>query len=93
MRWFTVGLLAIIVGLQYPLWFGKGSWLKVWEYNQQLGQYEEATQKLEQRNAVLDAEIRDLRQGYDAIEERARFELGMVRQGELFVSTVTREPR
>jgi cell division protein FtsB len=83
-----MGLLTIVVGLQYPLWFGKGSWLKVWEYNRQLGQYQEATQRLEQRNAVLEAEIRDLRQGYDAIEERARFELGMVRQGELFVSTI-----
>jgi cell division protein FtsB len=55
--------------------------LKVWEYDRQLQQQKEVTRKLEIRNAGLDAEVRDLKQGYDAIEERARFEFGMVRQG------------
>ncbi|MDP3538621.1 MAG: cell division protein FtsB [Azonexus sp.] len=85
MRWLTVGLLAAIGLLQYPLWVGKGGWLKVWEYDRQLLQQKEVTKKLEIRNAGLDAEVRDLKQGYDAIEERARFELGMVRQDEIFV--------
>lgn len=85
MRWLTVGLLAAICLLQYPLWVGKGGWLKVWEYDRQLLQQKEVTKKLEIRNAGLDAEVRDLKQGYDAIEERARFELGMVRQDEIFV--------
>ena len=85
MRWLTVGLLAAIGLLQYPLWVGKGGWLKVWEYDRQLQQQKEVTRKLEIRNAVLDAEVRDLKQGYDAIEERARFELGMIKQDETFV--------
>ncbi|MCA1937875.1 MAG: cell division protein FtsB [Dechloromonas sp.] len=85
MRWLTVGLLAVIVLLQYPLWLGKGGWLKVWEYDRQLKVQREETRKLEIRNAGLDAEVRDLKQGYDAIEERARFELGMVKQDEVFV--------
>ena len=85
MRWLTVGLLALIGLLQYPLWLGKGGWLKVWEYDRQLQQQKEVTRQLEIRNAGLDAEVRDLKQGYDAIEERARFELGMVRQDETFV--------
>ncbi|MBS4019216.1 cell division protein FtsB [uncultured Azonexus sp.] len=85
MRWLTVGLLALIVLLQYPLWLGKGGWLKVWEYDRQLKVQREETRKLEIRNAGLDAEVRDLKQGYDAIEERARFELGMVKQDEVFV--------
>jgi cell division protein FtsB len=85
MRWLTVGLLAVIGLLQYPLWLGKGGWLKVWEYDRQLQVQKEATRKLEIRNAGLDAEVRDLKQGYEAIEERARFELGMVRQDETFV--------
>ena len=85
MRWLTVGLLALIGLLQYPLWLGKGGWLKVWEYDRLLQQQKEATRALEIRNGGLDAEVRDLKQGYEAIEERARFELGMVRQDESFV--------
>lgn len=85
MRWLTVGLLALIVLLQYPLWLGKGGWLKVWEYDRQLKVQREETRQLEIRNAGLDAEVRDLKQGYEAIEERARFELGMIKQGEVFV--------
>ena len=85
MRWLAVGLIALIVLLQYPLWLGKGGWLKVWEYDRQLKVQREETRKLQIRNAGLDAEVRDLKQGYDAIEERARFELGMVKQDEVFV--------
>ncbi|WP_026685250.1 cell division protein FtsB [Azovibrio restrictus] len=85
MRWLTVGLLALIALLQYPLWFGKGGWLKVWEYDRQLQQHKEVSRQLEVRNAGLDAEVRDLKTGYEAIEERARFELGMIKAGEVFV--------
>ena len=70
----------------------KGGWLKVWEYDRQLQQQKEVTKKLEIRNAGLDAEVRDLKQGYDAIEERARFELGMVRQDEHFVQIPEKVP-
>jgi len=92
MRWLTVGLLAVIGLLQYPLWLGKGGWLRVWEYDRQLQQQKEVTKKLEIRNAGLDAEARDLKQGYDAIEERARFELGMVKQDESFVQIPEKVP-
>ena len=92
MRWLTVGLIALIALLQYPLWLGKGGWLKVWEYDRQLQQQKEVTRKLEIRNAGLDAEVRDLKQGYDAIEERARFELGMIRQDESFVQIPEKFP-
>lgn len=85
MRWLAIGLLALIVLLQYPLWLGKGGWIKVWEYDRQLKVQREETRKLEIRNAGLDAEVRDLKQGYEAIEERARFDLGMVKQDEVFV--------
>ena len=85
MRWPTAVLVALIVALQYPLWFGKGGWLKVWDMERQLRSQREQNQQLEQRNAGLDAEVRDLKNGYDAIEERARFELGLVKDGEVFV--------
>ena len=92
MRWLTVGLLALIALLQYPLWLGKGGWLKVWDYDRQLQQQKDVTRKLEIRNAGLDAEVRDLKQGYDAIEERARFEVGMIRQDESFVQIPEKVP-
>ena len=92
MRWLTVGLLALIALLQYPLWLGKGGWLKVWDYDRQLQQQKDVTRKLEIRNAGLDAEVRDLKQGYDAIEGRARFELGMIRQDENFVQIPEKVP-
>ena len=85
MRWLSVVLVAVLVLLQYPLWLGKGGWLRVWDVDRQLQEQKEGNKKLEVRNAGLDAEVRDLKQGYDAIEERARFELGMIKQDEVFV--------
>lgn len=92
MRLLTVGLLALIGLLQYPLWVGKGGWLKVWEYDRLLQQQKEVTKGLEIRNAGLDAEVRDLKQGFEAIEERARFELGMIKQDETFVQIPEKHP-
>ena len=84
MKVLSLILAALITLLQYPLWLGKGSWLKVWEVDQQVVAQYETNQKLKTRNAALDAEVRDLKQGYDAIEERARSELGMIREDEVF---------
>ncbi len=84
MRWLTLLLVALIVSLQYPLWLGKGSWLRVWDLSRQIDQQEEANAVLKARNEGLDAEVRDLKTGYTAIEERARSELGMIKQDELF---------
>jgi len=85
MNWPTLVLVALIALLQYPLWLGKGGWLRVWDSDRQLQVQREVNQKLEQRNAGLDAEVRDLKSGYEAIEERARYELGMIKEGEIFV--------
>lgn len=84
MRWLTLTLATLIIALQWPLWFGKGSWLRVWQLDKQLQEQRVITQKLIARNAALDAEVRDLKQGTDAIEERARNELGMIHNGEVF---------
>lgn len=80
----TLIFIALIAALQYPLWLGKGSWLRVWDVDHAATQQKEINQKLRARNASLDAEVRDLKQGYDAIEERARNELGMIRRDEIF---------
>jgi cell division protein FtsB len=84
----TLILIALIALLQYPLWLGKGSWLKVWEIDQQVTRQHESNRKLQMRNAALDAEVRDLKQGHEAIEERARNELGMIKQNEIFFHIV-----
>ncbi|NCN89555.1 MAG: cell division protein FtsB [Gallionella sp.] len=88
MRVVTYILLALVVLLQYPLWFGKGSWLKVWDVNQKLETQKTLNDQARQRNAALDAEVRDLKRGTDAIEERARSELGMIKRGEVFVRII-----
>jgi len=85
MRWPTLALVLLIALLQYPLWLGKGGWLRVWDVDRQLAAQRDTNQKLETRNAGLDAEVRDLKTGYEAIEERARFELGLIKQDEVFV--------
>ncbi|HEU4708733.1 MAG TPA: cell division protein FtsB [Methylophilaceae bacterium] len=96
MRLLTLIFVILIAALQYPLWLGKGSWLRVWDLNQQITAQKEANAKLKARNDTLDAEVRDLKQGYAAIEERARSELGMVKQDEVFYqvldSTVPQKP-
>lgn len=75
---------ALILALQYPLWVGKGGWLRVWEVDRQLESQSTRNQRLERRNSALAAEVKDLKQGFDAIEERARYELGMVKNDEVF---------
>ncbi len=84
MRWLTLILVLAIVALQYPLWFGKGSWLRVWEVDRQIAEQKTHNNALTARNASTEAEVRDLKQGYDAIEERARSELGMIKRDEVF---------
>jgi cell division protein FtsB len=92
MRWPVLALVALLALLQYPLWFGKGGWLRVWEVERQLGAQRDINETLEQRNAVVDAEVRDLKTGTDAIEERARYELGLVKPDEIFVQVPQKRP-
>ncbi|MXR35539.1 cell division protein FtsB [Craterilacuibacter sinensis] len=84
MRALTLTLVILITALQWPLWLGKGSWLRVWQLDKQVQEQKEVNVKLAIRNTALDAEVRDLKQGSAAIEERARNELGMIRSGEVF---------
>lgn len=88
MRLLTLIIALLLVAIQYPLWLGKGGWMRTWELERLLAAQHEVNAKLETRNIALDAEVRDLKSGTDAIEERARFELGMIREGEAFVQIV-----
>jgi cell division protein FtsB len=91
MKWPTLILALLLAALQYPLWIGKGSWGTVRQLDQQLHTQREVNAKLEVRNSGMDAEVRDLKTGYGAIEERARYDLGMVKQGEVFVQLPARK--
>lgn len=91
MRWPIAILIVLVIVLQYPLWLGRGGWLRVWEIDKELQAQREHNHRLEDRNANLDAEVTDLQTGTDAIEEQARYDLGLVRPGEIFVQ-VPREP-
>ena len=79
---------VLIVLIQYPLWLGKGGWLRAWDMNRQLEVQHAKNKQLETRNAGFAAEVRDLKQGTEAIEERARYELGMIRPDEVFYQIV-----
>ena len=84
MRLLAIALAALVLLIQYPLWLGKGGVLRVWEMERQIEAQREVNGKLQLRNAALDAEVRDLKQGMEAVEERARSELGMIRHDEIF---------
>lgn len=84
LRTLAIVLFLLIAALQYPMWLGKGGWLKVRELDRQLDAARQTTSTLKARNERLDADVRDLKTGVEAIEERARFDLGMMRQEEVF---------
>ena len=88
MKPLTYILAGLLVALQYPLWIGKGSWMRVWELDRQLLAQKDTNARAKSRNEALDAEVRDLKQGHEALEERARYELGMIRKDETFYQVV-----
>ena len=82
-------MILIILGLQYRLWVGSGSFSEVWSLQKKVAMQQEANDALRERNEQLNADVLDLKSGYDAIEERARFNLGMVARDETFYMVVT----
>ena len=92
MRLFTLILTGLLLLIQYPLWLGKGGWFRVWELDRQLTTQRATNERLRARNGALEGEVRDLKQGQLAVEERARYELGMIRGDELFVQLGDRGP-
>ena len=88
MRLITLALAALLLLIQYPLWFGKGGKLRVTDLEMQVAASERKSAELRARNAKLDSEVRDLKDGTGAVEERARYELGMIKQNEIFVQVL-----
>ena len=81
----TLLFVLVIVTLQYPLWLGDGGWFRVWEVEQQDDVQKQKNEQLELRNRILDADVQDLKQGIESVEERARSLLGMIKNNEIFI--------
>lgn len=84
MKILSIILFSLLILIQYPLWFGKGSWYDVFKLKQEFNQQYKINSELSKENFALKAEVSDLTNGSDAIEERARHELGMVKEDEFF---------
>ena len=81
-------LVVLLVFLQYSLWFGEGSLQDVWRLHQDVEQQRQENAVLRERNEALEAEVLDLQQGLEAIEEHAREDLGMIKKGETFYQVI-----
>lgn len=88
MKWLTGLLVVLLLGLQYKLWVGEGSIAEVWQLRKAVEAQRAENDELRSRNSALDAEVTDLKTGLDAIEERARRDLGMIRRDEVFFQVV-----
>ncbi|HEY1609557.1 MAG TPA: cell division protein FtsB [Paraburkholderia sp.] len=89
MRLVTVVLIVLLVLIQYPLWWGHGGWLRVHELQQELAAQLQKNDDTKLRNQRIAGEVQDLQDGTSAVEERARYEMGMVKDGEVFVQFVS----
>lgn len=88
MRLITITLAVLLVLIQYPLWMGKGGFFRIRELSLQLDAAREKNEENRLRNAKLASEVRDLEVGTEAIEERARYELGMIKKNEIFIQVI-----
>lgn len=84
MKWVIWVLLFALAGLQYDLWMGHGSWKDMWKLENDVLEQNSSNEALIQRNRALTAEIKDLAEGKDAINEMARDKLGYIQEGEVF---------
>ncbi|MTW11381.1 cell division protein FtsB [Pseudoduganella eburnea] len=91
MRLISVALALLLLLIQYPLWLGKGGWLRVGELEKEVAAAQEKNEGLRQRNAKLASEVNDLKDGTGAVEERARFELSMIKQNEIYVQILGKD--
>ena len=84
-------LILMFAGLQYKLWFGDGSLSEVVQLSRELEVQKARLRDLEERNRILEAQVLDLQNGLDAFEEKARNDLGMIKQGETFIQLIPKD--
>jgi len=92
MKWLVLSLLAALLLLQYRLWMSNDGVHEVWRLGSAVSAQQSENSRLAERNRQLAAEVRDLKQGYTALEERARTDLGMVAGNETFYQVVPQKP-
>lgn len=86
MRIILAVLVLTLLGLQYRLWIGAGSWEEIVSLQKEIDQQQVTNERLHSRNLVLENDVHNLKNGLDSVEERARSELGLIREGEtLFI--------
>ncbi|MER2491982.1 cell division protein FtsB [Catenovulum sediminis] len=88
MKIFRLILVIVFIGLQYRLWFGENAFSEHQDMSRKVKQLEQANQELRLRNKLMLADIEDLKSGMEAIEERARNELGLIKENEIFYRIV-----
>lgn len=90
MRWATVALAALVLLIQADLWFGRGSLPQVWKLQRDLAAQQQTNERARERNARVTAEVTDLREGLEMVEDKARNELGMIKPDEVLVQVSKR---
>lgn len=85
-------LIVLFALLQYKLWFGDGNMREVWALRDAIELQKKENKQLAERNMALEAEVQDLKQGLEAVEERARSELGMIKKDETFFQIIETKP-
>lgn len=92
MKKIIVLLVVLLVFLQYKIWLGEGGIPRILELQKEVDTVQLQVNKLKERNQALEAEVRDLKKGLDAIEERARSDLGMIGQDEVYYQVIDKKP-
>jgi len=91
MRWILLLLLIFLIGLQYRLWIGPGSWAHIVALEHKIEQQDDVNRQLSERNQLLETDVRNLKNGLQGVEDRARTELGLIRDDETFYLLVEKK--
>jgi cell division protein FtsB len=84
MKWLWTLLVLILLGLQYRIWLGSGSLAEIASLERKIDEQVQLNDAMQRRNKQLEIEVRELQQGSEGFEEKAREEMGMIKQGETF---------
>lgn len=91
MRWMLILLTCLLIGLQARLWLGQGSWAEVATLGREIDEQQQENKRLSERNAHLLSEVNALKHGLDGVEQRARSELGLIKEGETYYLLLDKE--
>jgi cell division protein FtsB len=91
MKWLIAALAVCLLFLQYRLWIGEGSLAEVVQLQRQIKEQQNEIERLQERNRILALEVRELKTGLDTVEERARSDMGMIKEGETFYMIIEKD--